>query len=506
MSAKKIKSILFYLIPLGLLFSYIFTTCYGADIDYIDDRLTTVETQLKEIQDKIAAGKVIASVTAITGGFTITFTDGTSYSIVNGAPGATGATGAPGTEWIIQNGYWYNNTTKTETSYRAIGANAPSPKISKDGYWILYNWNEAKKDYEPDTTDFVADVTVSYMVDYGTFYRLYVPEKKEDESGNIIKDEDGRDIVTWRPIDLPKHEPNPIPTLVFKFLGYARVVGNDDTADTVQMKPDDLNLTYWYLNDISYDGTSVSEGHPMWKWRPRDEGELEVNKFSVIELKNDSSYAAVVFSINRPKDYITKADTKFQLKDTKGQILEAIKLDRPILFEGGLITKAGSNEDSVYYARMRSPEYPYQPEIQKEKAYYRLVIDDTIHSELSPYPILLSHLYPTPLPEATVDSVMPGNILTTTDTVLVPYNPVTRYSFKLNRDSLLFDHYIGTDSPRIDIPQETAFKRFRIDTLLAPGERYTFPINVYKLQKDGVIYVDTILIRTEGITPPPVVP
>jgi hypothetical protein len=349
-------------------------------------------------------------------------------------------------------------------------------------------------------------------VDFGAYYELYVPEKQKDASGNIVKDEEtGKDIVTWKYVQLPKYNPNPIPALVFKFLGYARVVGND-TADTVQMKPNDLNLTYWYLeDDVHYGDVYVSEEDPMWKWKWRKDGELEANKFSVVELKKDSSFAAVVFSINRPKDYITNAGTKFELKDTKDQRLDVIKLDRPVLFEGGLITKAGSNEDSVYYARMRSQEYSYLPAMQKEKTYYRLVIDDTIHSELSPYPIRLSHqlsnLHPTlPLPEAKVTHVhvMPGDIdiPATRDTVLVQYDDThsTDYFFKFNRDSLLFDHYIGTDSLGISfsaIPPDTILKRFRIDTPLATGGKYTFPINVYKLQKDGVIYVDTILIRTE---------
>ena len=53
----------------------------------------------------------ITSVTPATGGFTVAFNDGSSYTITNGKDGEAGAAG---TEWTIsEDGFWVCNGEKT---------------------------------------------------------------------------------------------------------------------------------------------------------------------------------------------------------------------------------------------------------------------------------------------------------------------------------------------------------------------------------------------------------
>ena len=76
-----------------------------------------------------------------TGGFTVTFSDNTSYTITNGKDGAAGADAV---KWEIgTDGFWYKNDVKTE--YQAVGQAGEagvagvSPYIGENGNWFAYN-------------------------------------------------------------------------------------------------------------------------------------------------------------------------------------------------------------------------------------------------------------------------------------------------------------------------------------------------------------------------------
>ena len=85
MSTEKItKRFLFYVLPLCLLLSYLLTTCYGADLDDLDNRITSVEEQVKALQEKVNAMRWVKSVATVSGGFRIVFDDDSSFDIVNG--------------------------------------------------------------------------------------------------------------------------------------------------------------------------------------------------------------------------------------------------------------------------------------------------------------------------------------------------------------------------------------------------------------------------------------
>ncbi|MDR2810862.1 MAG: DUF4988 domain-containing protein [Tannerellaceae bacterium] len=527
MSAKKIKSILFYLIPLGLVMAYIFTTCYGVELDVLDDRITKVEEQLAEIQALIDKGMVVTSVVESPEGYVITFSDAKGNTVMTKEVkhGKDGAAGKDGTEWVILDSMWYNATPPgSPTSYRAIardgerGADAKAPTVSDDGYWTFYEWNSVKGAYDTTTSKMMADTLLMYIVDFSDYYELYTPIQEKDAFGNPVMITDpvtGRQKVkrTWDHIKLPKWKPDPEPTLFFKFIGYAKVLPGDSV---VELLTEDLNLQYTWMDFVRHGTTQITEDSLMWKWKRRGTGELVEDQFHIARLVGSDSLA-VIFSINKSREYMnllgdpSSSRSDFQLRNSRNEPLTAVRLDRPKFFDDkGLITKVGSNNDTLYVARMRNdPWLTTVPAMEFGKnIYYRIVINDTVRSELSPYPLRIAT--PWPLSVATVSNLIPSKVATVSwdqanSRYDIPNDTSVRYQLGFNSYSgNLFDHYITSSKPADSIRlypltpliNDTIIKVFKVDTLLQnPGDFYDFDIIVNKLQKDGAIYQETIKVR-----------
>ena len=69
---------------------------YDDDINALQEQVNTLNTGLEDLKKLVESGKSITDVTPITGGFKITFSDNTSYEIVNGKEGQQGQEGQPG--------------------------------------------------------------------------------------------------------------------------------------------------------------------------------------------------------------------------------------------------------------------------------------------------------------------------------------------------------------------------------------------------------------------------
>ena len=67
-----------------------FTSCkdYDDDISNLQGQVDGIKADLEDLQAQISAGKWIQSVTPVEGGFTVTISDGQSFTIVNGQDGA----------------------------------------------------------------------------------------------------------------------------------------------------------------------------------------------------------------------------------------------------------------------------------------------------------------------------------------------------------------------------------------------------------------------------------
>ena len=165
MNKKFLSAILFGALMVSSTGTFVSCKDYDDDIDNIYKELSTLKGDLSALQAKVNEGKWITSLAPTTGGFTVTFSDNTSYTITNGKDGAAGADAV---KWEIgTDGFWYKNDVKTE--YQAVGQAGEagvagvSPYIGENGNWFAYN-TETK---EVEDTGISAAGTSTYVVKNG---------------------------------------------------------------------------------------------------------------------------------------------------------------------------------------------------------------------------------------------------------------------------------------------------------------------------------------------------
>ena len=196
-----------------------FTSCkdYDDDITNLQTQITANADAIKALQDKVNNGMWVTSVAAIEGGFTITFSDGQSYQIVNGKNGEKGKDGTQIT--IGEDGYWYFDGEKSE--YKAVAdktAKVKPPYIDEeDGYWYFYNEEGVaeKSEYKANGA--------AYAVENNGFWTLYMPDAsgvmqtiKLPGAGSVlsdvvivgsIDDAGATDIKDLNPIEFHAYKP-----------------------------------------------------------------------------------------------------------------------------------------------------------------------------------------------------------------------------------------------------------------------------------------------------------
>jgi hypothetical protein len=501
--------------------SYIFTTCYGEELDVIEERLTSIETQLTSIQEKINAGYIVESVTPLPAsgtrgaGFRIRFigpNGAEEHDIYSGIDGAPGAPGAPGTNgkdaptWRIgANGMWEecvigaNGTTCTASIYPASDK---SPEV-KNGLWVFYVWHDETIDpptpagYDTIPSNLVADSLSTYIVDHGRYYDLFIPVQLTDANGELLFNEAGRPVTVTKILKLPKWIEEQDAPLFFKILGYAEIIG----TDTFSLQ--DLRLEYHKIDSLynHTDRYEVTKDSAIWRWRMRPEMPIEYSHI-VPQLSNQR--IAVVFSINKSKLFMESLVAEdLVLKDSREQRgLNFVGFNKPESLSGLLTTKGGNNGDTLYYARMvNNNNLQSLGLIQgQEKIFYRLVIQDSIKSDFAAHTIAMIPVKITP---SNTIEVRANNLPLTPvagppDTFNVTRNVANRVS--LSPSNRYYDYYIWTDTLNFPVDSvilsgNTGAENYKTFTVKADSIGYEFPLGIYKLQMDGAIYVDTIVIR-----------
>ena len=98
MKRKFVKVMFFGALALSTV-TYVGCKDYDDDIDNLQTQIDANKASIADLQKFVDAGNWVKSVEPVTGGFKVTFNDGKSYSIINGAKGDKGDkgdTGAPG--------------------------------------------------------------------------------------------------------------------------------------------------------------------------------------------------------------------------------------------------------------------------------------------------------------------------------------------------------------------------------------------------------------------------
>lgn len=198
MRRKYVNAILLSALMIGATGTFVSCDDYSEDIANLQEQIDSLQSTLSSVQSQVNSGKWITSLSSVTNGFKVVFSDGSTYTITNGTDGATGATGATGaagqngtdgkdgkdgTIITVEDGYWCIDGEKTE--YIAVTAedlngegtsNVYVPYIGTDGYWYFYN-----EDGEAEKSAYNALGAAYAVKGSDGVYTLYIP----DENGEI---------------------------------------------------------------------------------------------------------------------------------------------------------------------------------------------------------------------------------------------------------------------------------------------------------------------------------
>ena len=180
MNKKFLSAILFGALMATSAGTFVSCKDYDDDIENLQGQIDKNSSAIAELQKLVGAGNWVTSISPVTGGFTVTMSNGQSQTIT-GINGADGKDGKNGTEWTIgEDGFWYMDGEKTDNV--AIGKNgengvtAPSPSIGADGNWVVYNWDAEKGEFVAEATEIPAQGTAAYAVEANGVITLHIAD------------------------------------------------------------------------------------------------------------------------------------------------------------------------------------------------------------------------------------------------------------------------------------------------------------------------------------------
>lgn len=197
MNKKYLNVILFSALIMGT--TGTFTSCkdYDDDISNLQTQIDANKVTLDELKSKIDGGFVITKCEKNDEGVLITFSNGQTCQLYNGAKGENGGAGKDAAVWTIDknDGYWYKDGTKTE--YKAIGSDGVGTP-GENGWYYKPNAATGCFDiYQLDADGkekFIKATNISWKVDGGSANgisvvlngnKLYV-DGAIDENGEVI--------------------------------------------------------------------------------------------------------------------------------------------------------------------------------------------------------------------------------------------------------------------------------------------------------------------------------
>ena len=270
-----------------------FTSCkdYDDDISNLQSQVDGIKADIEDLQAQISAGKWITNVTSIEGGFTVTFSDGQSFNIVNGKDGADGAAGADGTKITIgEDGYWYFDGVKSE--YKAVAdtedGKIKTPYVGEDGYWYFYG----EEGEEAVKSAYKANGAVYAVAEANGGFTIYAPT------------EDGKEMLE---IFLPGAAAA-ITSMNVEVI--AEAVNGNITINQYEFTPDKDEKAAWEkmtghnVTDNKY--ILASADKLGLRVNPTDV-ELKDVDFILLNSKNEE-LTGVVYEASEYTDYVTRAN------------------------------------------------------------------------------------------------------------------------------------------------------------------------------------------------------
>ncbi|MDR2499122.1 MAG: hypothetical protein LBD28_06750 [Tannerellaceae bacterium] len=460
--------------------TFAITSCYGPELDFINDKLVTLENRLDSLKAKLETKKFIQSVTAIERGFRITFDDLTYYDITSGINGERGENG---TSWIIDEyGMWRYSTATggyMDSGFRAVpndgndgapgrdGQAAPSPKVSPDGFWIMYEWSSIDSTYHEVLSKIPASMA-PYVRYYPNYVALFVPriDSISYSPPRIVNDS----------IALPFYAEDP---LIISFKGYGHMTG-----DTIKML-DNLSFKYW---QVSYTSTIGAWG-----------GTKAITQDTLITIGlppfSSTSNLVVVYAANQQI-----STPRLALQDSKRDQNDYFSIDPPVRLTNELLTKV--YYDTLYYAKMNYITSVSTSAKQGNIQYF--LVNNNTERSIASYPI---HAQSPSIPAIPVQTIGGSSQATKADKLISD----TRYRYfkvdsaasaiglTFNESEYVFDYFItDTCAAANSIVNIGATKKtftFKSSSGLW-ADTAAYQLVVHKLLMNGSIQIDTVAVST----------
>ena len=469
MNKKFLSAILFGALMVSSTGTFVSCKDYDDDIDAINKELTDIKSQLAALQTEVDGGNWVTELVDVEGGFKVTFSNGKTYTIVNGKDGAQGEPGTPGKDGNgtiveVKDGYWYLDGKKTE--YVAVKKDdlgkVKVPFVNEAGMWVFYDkdGNEVVSEYKA--------LGATYVVEADGVYTLNVP------------DADGK----MQAIKLPTAGA----TLTdVELLGWAAL----DKMDKSLSQGSDIQTTL----DIKY----AFVGKIVQTWDNKEttwSAQKTVTKGQVLTtLAPNNTY--LMARIDAGAD---AADMSFSLKNSKNAVLP-VSLSAATEYKGllsrganGMYAIALDNTDAVYTgADKYTGQFTNGLYALVEKSgfisnYNLVVTTSSIEAEVV---------------EGKVATVDGKKIVVDSEDSSKKY-----YEVNLNKDNVItfdenekfvYDYYVEADDPTIakffGFSADKSNGTFKVTKLSDEVTYATFKINVYKLHIDGKIYKEPIIIK-----------
>ena len=485
MNKKYLSVILFGALMLGT--TGTFTSCkdYDDDINNLQEQVDGIKSDLKALQDKVNNGLWVTSVSPVEGGFTITFSDGQSYQIVNGKDGESAD---PGTiVSVSEDGYWVIGEEKTP--YKAltdedVNALKKNPYVNADGYWVFI------VDGEEEVSNIKAEPVTAVFSDGVWTLSVYNAETKEYDKIEIPT---AASLITE--LDL---------------MGYATVVkaSNNLDVDNIDGITNPLPVKYKWIDKIvkDYDGNKET----TWS------AQKDVVKHQVLTTLAPLNQKLIARLAPAELGW---DNFSFTLQDSKGNVLP-ISLGTGQSLTGAL-TKAANSSIGIIAMDVVSTTYnsanAYENEFNKAAANSLYSLVETTSNYRSSYGLKVSVADAGTITEQKVINVEPNGTVptgvsegdgTAADPFVIDLNTPTRLVFgnvapTASNPEYVYDYYVEP------VDENTA-KEFGFSTDIKAGtitmtqasdlvSRAGLELNVYALHIDGKIYKTQVWVKPSSI-------
>jgi hypothetical protein len=471
----------------------------GKDYDYDIDRLTkrtnsldsalnNLQTQIAAIQANIAGMDWITDVQPTQTGYVIYFHTKAPITINHGSAGASAVV------WQIGSGVhtgtrtdslWYRlypNGIIEETAFIAIPASgrdgvdgAPgipipvkAPDISADGYWVTYEWNASRNEF---------DETVHRDYPLAGGLIAYVTDDPNNPNQWLLRVKNGANGSGYRDIALPKNAAA-FPDEIKGSIALIGHISSSGAAANLSLSAIDTStfvVKYWYLESI-YD---VAQSASLETWQ----GQKNVR---VKQLLTKFKERSLVLTGGVP------LSNACNLKNSRGEALPLVIT--PVSYTG-LLTKAENvSGGSIYLASLSIVDSTYaKSSVQNNftnkfftNAIYYLENEHGIKSNYSPFSISVE--------DSSSVAVTPAKVTRlVTDGGAVTVNSSGGATVVINKPytvdfdaASIYDYTIADSNSTGDVDIYNSIGSFVIR--LAGN----YSLKIRKLHVDGKIYEETI--------------